>query len=479
MRHLFILLLCCLEISLAGAVYEDDVPNADLSQYEYSKNWDLIASLSRQDPSDHLISSINPDDIDSSLSAMENMLAINEMEGEIKFPNFASIDNSYLIGAHKNDSEKSDLLSQQKMIAVSPELKYIYENDKTQQWLHDYGSSLIRPEERDPAYVAHLEKETLESSSRWINQITPSAMTEDPNTLKTSDSFDFNQAGLDSITRFLGTTSASYIAISAASSGANDLKINTLGGSLHSHISDDPLGKSHSYSPENLPTPRKRKDTKNYAIVVGINNYEDRMSLRTCVNDARSIADLMMELGYEVILISDQTEDRPTKHNILNMAFDKIKDKDNLGNVIFYFSGHGTRAKNDMFYLIPQDANGEESSYISGYELKQRIKDFKNLAMIIDACNSEGLSHAIGDGQIMVASSMYNQSSNVEWTGSMSVFTSNLIKAIEEEKERNKRILLQRCFIKAHSDTVRWSQDHMISQEPVRIDHTGGIYYIN
>ena len=235
---------------------------------------------------------------------------------------------------------------------------------------------------------------------------------------------------------------------------------------------------NYAYIPEELPT-SKRKTKQNYAIVVGIDEYEDRMSLHTCANDAKSVADLMSALGYNVILLSDQTKEKPTKRNILDVALKDIKHELDLGNVIFYFSGHGTRAYDDTFYLIPQDANGSTSSYISEYEIKQQIKDIKNLAVIIDACDSEGLSPAIGKGQLIIASSKDNEPSNEEWTGSLSVFTSNLIKAIKEESIKSQKILLQKCFYNAYNDTIKWSHGRFVSQTPVLTDLTGGKYYIN
>ena len=258
----------------------------------------------------------------------------------------------------------------------------------------------------------------------------------------------------------------------------NDQIINPPDGSFDPSKIDGLSRAAYSYIPETMPSPRDKKDRKNYAIVVGIDDYQDRMKLHSCANDARSMADLMEEMGYDVVLLSDQTNEKPTKRKILDLA-EEIKNKPKLGNVIFYFSGHGATEENNTFYLIPQDANKDISTYISEDELKQKIFDLKNFAMIIDACNSEGLSRAIGDGQLIIASSMYNESSNEEWTGSMSVFTSYLIKAIKEEKERSNKDLLQRCFERAYSDTVIWSRNHLMSQTPVLIDLTGGIYYIN
>ena len=477
MKYLFILLLCGLEVTLAGAMSipaaadhletpAEDGTNNDLNhnhQFELSQGWDWIELFSRKDSSDNALSYMNPEKLDYGLSSMSNLFNINESEGQMQFKRFAFLEYPTWTGIDKDESNKKDLITTPASSAASPELQYISKNDKTHKWLLDSISSPGKPDE---STISYMDRDILDGSYQWIDQIKPTEKAEE-GIIKTSDSHDLHQAGLESITKLLGT--------GAPISEANRLALSPLDGSLNLMDGLSMAG----FNPEKLPTPRNRRDTKNYAIVVGINKYDDRMSLRTCVNDARSIADLMTELGYDVVLLSDHTENEPTKQNILELGFEQIKNEKNLGNVVFYFSGHGIRAENDAFYLIPRDANGNVSSYISEHELKEQIKDLKNLVMIIDACNSEGLSQAIGDGQIIMASSRYNESSNGEWTGSMSVFTSRLITAIEEEKKRSNRVVLQRCFKKAYTDTVRWSRDHLISQTPVMKDLTGGIYYIN
>ncbi len=196
------------------------------------------------------------------------------------------------------------------------------------------------------------------------------------------------------------------------------------------------------------------------------------------MNDANSIADLMKTLGYEVILLSDNTERKPTKRNILDVALKDVSLKQNKGNIIFYFSGHGMHDSNNTFYLIPKDSNGDSTSYISEYELKQYIKDLDNLALIIDACDSEGLSESVGNGQLIIASSKKNEASNEEWTGSLSVFTSRLIEAIREEGRTSNKILLQKCFYRAYNDTVKWGQGILLHQTPVIMDLTGKKHYV-
>ena len=234
----------------------------------------------------------------------------------------------------------------------------------------------------------------------------------------------------------------------------------------------------HLYLPEKFPSsPGHRENAyQNYAVVVGIDEYSDLMALHTCDNDAKSVADLLNSLGYKVILLSGDSGTKPTKHNILNVALRDANLKKSKGNIIFYFSGHGEKDRNGNFYLIPQDANGNHTSYISDSELKQYLKDLKNLAVIVDACNGGGFSNAIGEGQLIMASSKDNEPSNEEWTGSFSIFTQNLCHAIREQSSKGDEIPLQECFDAAYNDTVQWSRVHLTSQNPVLVDLTHKAY---
>jgi uncharacterized caspase-like protein len=160
------------------------------------------------------------------------------------------------------------------------------------------------------------------------------------------------------------------------------------------------------------------------------------------------------------------------------MALKEMTLKNSKGNIVFYFSGHGIKDINNTFYLIPQDANGDKSSYISEYELKQYMSDLENLAIILDVCNGGGLRESIAKGQVMIASSRDNEPSNEEWIGNLSVFTQSLINAIKDERKRSDKILLQDCYYRAYDETVRWSRGHLLSQTPMLVDLTDGKYYL-
>ena len=219
----------------------------------------------------------------------------------------------------------------------------------------------------------------------------------------------------------------------------------------------------------------KARTLKNYAVVVGINNYTDRSSLHTSVNDAETMAALLESYGYNVVKLTDITDEKPTKSNILEKALGEMKNKKDLGKVLIYFSGHGEE-KGNNYYLIPQDGNGHTSSYISTQELQKSMKGLKNVALVVDACNAGELENVIDNGQMILASSRKDQPSNEVWFGSLSLFTYNLCNAMRDEEKISNTVILERCFYKAREATERWASWRLLVQTPEIKDKTSGYF---
>jgi hypothetical protein len=218
---------------------------------------------------------------------------------------------------------------------------------------------------------------------------------------------------------------------------------------------------------------------KNYAIVIGINTYSDRNGLHASVNDADNIASVLKSLDYDVIELTDQTENKPTKHNILDGALKELSLKKDIGKALIYFSGHGEVDDKNNFYLVPQNGNGNPASYIDEKELNSYITGIKNLTIIIDSCNSGAFKAKAGEGQVILTSSKDDEPSNEKWTEPVSVFTYFLCQAIKDEGQSNREILIQSCFNEAYKKTVQWSSSHLLSQTPMLTDNTNGRYYLS
>ena len=223
------------------------------------------------------------------------------------------------------------------------------------------------------------------------------------------------------------------------------------------------------------PLDAKNHAYQNYAVVVGIDHYSDRSDLHTCVNDADTMAALLEAYGYNVVKLTDQTNDKPTKENILKKALNDLKHKKDPGKLLIYFSGHGEKLGDD-YYLIPQDGNGKPTSYISAEELEKGIQGLKSLVLVVDACNSGELEKVANIGQMILVSSQKDQPSNEVWFGSLSLFTYNLCKAMREEDKSSNAVVLQRCFYKAREATEKWSSLRLLAQTPQMKDKTVGYF---
>jgi hypothetical protein len=135
---------------------------------------------------------------------------------------------------------------------------------------------------------------------------------------------------------------------------------------------------------------------KSWAFLVGINEYTDYATLRYCVDDVRSLEDLLNRIGYVPVCLHDRLGSRdkryPSRTNILaelKSLLDKVGEKDLL---LVYFACHGVRSPQDTKpMLIAADTRKRElaSSAISildDLEPAIRASKAQQKVMLLDAC---------------------------------------------------------------------------------------------
>lgn len=145
--------------------------------------------------------------------------------------------------------------------------------------------------------------------------------------------------------------------------------------------------------------------TKNFALVVGINNYDHMRTLETALSDAEAVTNVLHDdLDFNVDTLPDASRIDILAHwqqLLANLSRDSI--------AVFYFAGHGVQLEGQNF-LIPKDAsitgndpNVLRKSTIDMRELldglgKNQIKTEATGIFILDACrNTPAQLNSAGD----------------------------------------------------------------------------------
>lgn len=151
---------------------------------------------------------------------------------------------------------------------------------------------------------------------------------------------------------------------------------------------------------------------KNWAIAIGINQYDYLQPLNYAKRDAQLMQEFLVnEAGFErIFFFSDDSPDiagkstRPTRTNLLRVLR-QFFDNPFMGagdNFWFFFSGHGIRYA-DRDYLMPCDGDPEdiENTAIAINFVTERLRrcGADNVVLILDACRNEGKKTGEGIGQ--------------------------------------------------------------------------------
>jgi hypothetical protein len=128
--------------------------------------------------------------------------------------------------------------------------------------------------------------------------------------------------------------------------------------------------------------------TRRVALVIGNAAYEIA-ALKNAVNDARDMAQLLRELGFDVIYREN------LNHNDMKRAIRAFGEKLRGGSVaLFYYAGHGVQVRG-LNYLVPVNAKVESEEEVeyecvdAGFVLAQmESAGNRTNIVILDACRN-------------------------------------------------------------------------------------------
>ena len=195
---------------------------------------------------------------------------------------------------------------------------------------------------------------------------------------------------------------------------------------------------------ENQGISTKTNSEKKIALVVGNNSYQYTSGLKSPINDATDIKNVLTKLGFEVIFLENGTYVQTLE--VINDFENQIKGQNTTA--LFYYAGHGLQMNNEN-WLVPIDANLNSSSDIEKacFSLTNLTKSFEKAnpninIIILDACrdnnfifekkqNKKGLAifKNISKGTFVIFSAEPNQVSR-EGDSRNSPYTAALLKAL-------------------------------------------------
>ena len=189
------------------------------------------------------------------------------------------------------------------------------------------------------------------------------------------------------------------------------------------------------------PQPENDFYSESWALLIGINNYQNETQLNYAVADAMEMQRLLTEkLGFPeqniTLLLDDDATLQGIKKSMQELAGKTSEDD----RVLIYFGGHGfTQALpsgGEEGYLIPIDGNSSElfSTSLPMSEMKRlsNMTPAKDMLFLMDACYS-GLM-GIGSRRLVLDETTPNYMQKIAAGGSRTIITAG--RKGEEAQER-------------------------------------------
>jgi hypothetical protein len=136
------------------------------------------------------------------------------------------------------------------------------------------------------------------------------------------------------------------------------------------------------------------EDASKFALVIGVENYQNAPAADHAARDARAVKAHLRGLGYperNIVLLTDQQAGKSSLEKYLDAWLPKNTDE--KSTVAFYFSGHGAPNPEDgQAYLMPWDGDPKFLEN-TGYPVKRLYERLnalkaKKVLVAMDACFS-------------------------------------------------------------------------------------------
>ncbi|MEA5476814.1 caspase family protein [Pseudanabaena galeata UHCC 0370] len=130
---------------------------------------------------------------------------------------------------------------------------------------------------------------------------------------------------------------------------------------------------------------------KNLALLVGISNYLNIPKLLPCEEDLFLMSEVIQKTNkYDEILILDKSPSSMRGKQEIS-SFVRKYQREEIDEVFFYYTGHGSRDKDDFIFLFSDFTESKSKiTSLSNIELDSMLKSLnpKLAVKVVDACHS-------------------------------------------------------------------------------------------
>ena len=200
---------------------------------------------------------------------------------------------------------------------------------------------------------------------------------------------------------------------------------------------------------------------EHFALIIGINKYENLNNLEYAVNDAKAIKDILIsKFNYKEENIKMLIDEQATHDNIMDEYYNLAKNTAVNDSVLVFFAGHGSTYPSidkDKGFLVPCDGTERKMNTLIGWDRligDSELIKAKHIFFIMDACYS-GLALLRGNPskrflkdivrrqarQVLTAGKADQTVKDSGAPTNNSLFTGYLLKALEGEAKTEQGVI--------------------------------------
>ncbi len=228
-----------------------------------------------------------------------------------------------------------------------------------------------------------------------------------------------------------------------------------------------------------------------YAIIIGINEYEDTAisKLNKARNDAKALDRLLKAQGQfnKVFLLTDDADPQgkkyPSAENILGRLREILSGASENDLILVFFSGHGVTDKDGKGYLVAVDSEQSNifSTAVPVDKIVTELSTFNKSLLLLDACRDvvyktksleQNPLQTDRYAKSKLAATFYSTQSGYfsfeDEDSDYGVFTRYLLEGLEGKADSNKDNVVSFTEIEQHvQDAVnKWSTKYNKKQKP-------------